>query len=299
MRFYIAAATLALALPCLGDTPTQKLLERLAEEASAFEQTAPNLISEETLRQRALALQKRRFHPRIGAEANQPPPGPEWQKREILSEYAFASVGDPPSIREIRKVLAVDGKTVNTSDRALRDLMRTLKASDAKARKKLLEDFEKHGLVGTLTDFGQILLLFSRRNQEQYDFWGGDERLLGAERCLVFSYRQHDGPGALTIYYSKGTVQPRAIGEIWVTRDAYRLARITIKSVRVDSKSSVRDEAQVDYGMTSAGVLAPVSVTHHEFRDGGVTAENLFTYSSFRRFGASADIQFKEVPVEH
>jgi len=293
VRFRAVAVLTAIALPCLADQRTQRLLERLAEEASAFEQNAPNLISEETLRQRAQKLQKKRFHPRI--ETGAPPPGPEWQNREIRSEYAFASVGDPPAIREIRKVLTVDGNTVNTSERAVQDLVRTLRASDDKSRKKLLEDFEKHGLIGTVTDFGQILLLFARRNQEAYEFAERGERLLGAERCAIFAYRQHDGPGALTIWDSKGRIQPQADGEIWVDRESFRVVRITIKSARGLGPDAVRDEAQVDYAMSSHGVVVPVSVEHREYRAGQLTAENLFTYAPFRKFGASADIKFSEV----
>jgi hypothetical protein len=293
VRLRAIAVLAALALPSLADQRTQRLLERLAEEASAFEQNAPNLISEETLRQRAETLRKRRFHPHI--ETGAPPPGPVWQNREIVSEYTFASVGDPPVIREIRRVLTVDGKTVNTSERAVRDLLRSLQASDDKSRKKLLEDFEKHGLIGTVTDFGQILLLFARRNQETFEFAEQGERLLGAQRCLVFAYHQHEGPGVLTIWDSKQRVQPRADGEIWVDRENFRLVRITIKSVRGTGENAVREEAQVDYDMGSHGVVVPTSVEHREYRNGRLTAENLFSYAAFRKFGASAEIKFTEL----
>jgi hypothetical protein len=41
----------------------------------------------------------------------------------------------------------------------------------------------------------------------------------------------------------------------------------------------------------------PVSVTHREFRAEGITAENLFTYSAFRRFGASSGVKFEVDPA--
>jgi hypothetical protein len=294
VRLAVFAAAWMITVPCLADPRTQKLLDRLAEEASAFEQTAPKLISEETLRQRAQKLNRKRFRPRV--EINPAPTGPEWQNREIRSEYTFAYVGNPPAIHEIRKVIGVDGKIVDSSERALRDLMRILQAGDDKSRKKLLEDFERHGLIGTATDFGQLLLLFARHSQEQYEFYLAGERLLGAEQCIVFTYKQHEGPGVLTIWDAKGRAQPQAAGEIWVARDSYRPLRITMKSVRGLGPAAVRDEAQTDYTMSSHGVLVPVTVDHREYRNGQLTAENLFTYASFRRFGASAEIKFTEIP---
>src|SRR5712692_2371835 len=51
-----------------GDERTQKLAERLAEEASAFQRLAPQVLGEETLHQRALKPPPR-FRPRLGSAA--------------------------------------------------------------------------------------------------------------------------------------------------------------------------------------------------------------------------------------
>ncbi len=272
----------------MADPRTQKLLDRLAEEASAFAQAAPNLISRETLRQKALKVGKSRFRPRVEKDALQP----EWQAREIRSEYGYAAFGDPPSIREIRKVLTVDGKTVNENGQALREMVRALQSADDRTRKKLLVDFEKHGLIGTVTDFGQLILLFGRSSQEKYEFSFQAERLTGADWCEVFEYRQHDGPGALTIWDDKGQERPRVNGEIWVSRENYRVLKITLVSTRLDGEVTVRDEASVDYTMGVQGVVVPADLTHREYRNGDMVAENLFTYDPFQRFGASSDVKF-------
>lgn len=273
---------------------TKKLLTRLAEEASVFEQAAPNLLTEETLQQRAVKPEKRRFRPFHPVPATPEPP--EWQTREIRSEYAFAMVGSPPAIREIRKVTSVDGTAVETDERAVNALMRTLQATGDGARRKLLEDFEKYGLIGTVTDFGQLLLLFARDKQEMYAFDPQGERLSGAEQCLVFRYTQNDGAGALTVFEGKDEYRPRIAGEIWVDHESFRPVRITIRSVRGEGAKAVRDEAEVDYTMSPHGVLVPVSVVHREYRNGQLTAENRFHYAPFRKFGASAEIRFTEVP---
>ncbi len=57
----------------------------------------------------------------------------------------------------------------------------------------------------------------------------------------------------------------------------------------------MRDEAEVDYDMSPHHVLVPVAVSHHEYRDGELTAENLFTYGPFRRFGAESGITYCQV----
>ncbi len=277
MRFVAFCVVLAAALPARADPRIQKLLERLAHEAETFQHTASDLVSEESLRQRAEKVERHHFRPRID------PGGPQWQTREILSAYAFASVGDPPAIREIRKVISVDGVPVAAGERGLSDLLRGVQAGSDASRKRLLEDFEKHGLIGTVTDFGQLLLLFDRADQEHYQFSFGGERLLGAERCSIFAYAQHDGPGSLTIWEGKAHVQSRASGEIWVSSDNYDILRVTIKAIRGEAASAVRDEAEVDYVMSSFGVHVPVSITHREYRHGELIAENLFTYTPFRR----------------
>jgi hypothetical protein len=39
--------------------------------------------------------------------------------------------------------------------------------------------------------------------------------------------------------------------------------------------------------------VVPLDLTHREFRNGELVAENLFTYDPFQRFGASSDVKFK------
>jgi hypothetical protein len=265
------------------------LLERLAAETDAFMKTAPNLVSEETLRQRAIVPGKQRFQAVIGVSGQ----GDRWRQRVIESEYAFAKIGDPAEMHELRKVVAVDGKPYTKSDKAMEELMKSVSATDDKARKKLLEEFEKHGLIGTVTDFGQLLLLFAKGSQEKFSYLFAGEALAGAEQCLVFTYQQLDGNGAMTVFDSTGRQQPRIKGEIWVTKKDYRLVRIRLASIRNEGKTAVREEATVEYVPTAHGVVAPVSVHHTQYRDASISAENTFRYQPFQKFGASTSVKFE------
>jgi hypothetical protein len=276
-------AVLALAPPLAADARTQKLLASLAEQAAAFTRIAPQLTARETLAQRAKSNKTPKARGRKEPPASS---APGWQSRRIVSQYGFAALGAPASIREIRKVVSVDGKAVNESGKALKDLMQSLGAASDKTQRKLLEDFEKHGLIGTVTDFGQIVLLFGGDAQAQYEFTLTGERLIGADRCVVFGYRQLEGTGALTVWDSKGRQQPRITGELWMERDRLSVARITLVSARAEGTEAVRDEAQVDYA-PAHGIPVPAAVVHREYRNGQLVTENLFTYTAFERFGTA------------
>lgn len=151
------------------NTPTQKMMARVSEEADAFQRLAPLVLGKETLHQRALKPPLR-FHPRVGAAAMGPPPA-RWKEREIVSQYGFTSfTGDPEALHELRQVTSVDGKKVEDEKKAQDDLAKAVTANDDERKKQLLKQFEKYGLTGAATDFGQVLLLFTRRDLDRYEF---------------------------------------------------------------------------------------------------------------------------------
>lgn len=275
-----------------ADERVQQMTSRLAEEASVFARVAPDVIGTEKLRQRAIKLTHRRFHPHVVDQSAQPK-GPEWQDRELVSEYGFSTLADNPgALREFRRVLTVDGRDVTKSKDSPDVLAKSILSQDDHAKRKLLEQFEKYGLVGTVTDFGQLILLFEGKNIDQYEFAFAGTRMLAADSVLVFSYRQIDGPERLTVWDGKNTIRQKTSGEIWVRESDGLPVRITLNAVRGLGDQAVSEQAQVDYAMSSYGIILPVSVTHREYRAGVLSAENMFTYSGFRKFGASTVIQF-------
>ena len=275
-----------------ADERVARMLERLSEEAAAFEQSAPNLIAEETLVQRSIKPAHRRFRPRSVSQQQQHTP--EWQTREIVSEYTYAAApGDPGNIREFRRVLSVDGRPVEESRKAVETLAKSIHSDDDQARLRLLQAFAKHGLVGTITDIGQIILLFERRNLQRFEFQPAGSTMIGAERCWIFRYEQLEGPEQVTVWQGSRLMRAKLAGQIFARQSDYLPIRITFASVVGQDQKAIREGAQVEYAQSRYGSLVPVSVVHREYRNGALITENLFSYSSFRKFGSSSGVRFQ------
>jgi len=282
-----------LLLPLLrADELTKKLMARVSEEAEAFQRLAPEVLGEETLHQRSLKPAGR-FHPRIGNE----PQKPVWQERTIVSEYGFTafSGADSSSLHELRQVTSVDGKKIEDTKKAQQALAKAITASDDGQKKQLLKQFEKYGLLGAVTDYGQALLLFTRRNMERYEFTARGSNSLNGQSVRVFGYRQIDGPEAVTVIEENRNDRVKHLrieGELWVRSDNFVPVRIIMVATQGEGLDRVKEEASIDYAMSAYGALLPVKTEHHETRAGKVVAENQFTYSNFKKFGASTDITF-------
>ena len=276
---------LCFALALRADDSTQKLVKRLGDEAAAFQKIAPQLVGRETLHQRALAPP--RFKMRVGDAAKQPQAA-DWKEHEIVSEYGFALLGR--QIHELRQVTSVDGKRVAGETQARDALAKLVLGNDDQRKRRALEQLEKYGLRGGATDFGQILLLFSRGSIERYEFTAVGPRLLGTVPTQVFHYRQLDGPRALTVFRGNSgagaaTAQRLSVeGEIWVREADGLPARITMTATDSSNDKTLREEATVDYDMSEFGTLLPVETTHRELRAGEEVAVNKFRYRDFHRF---------------
>jgi len=276
-----------------ADERTQRLAASLSKEADAFRKIAADVVGQETLFQRAIKPPKGGgFHVRVGASA-QKGPEPVWQERRILSEYSFAAFArEGGALHELRRVTSVDGHPVQDSKKAQQELAAIVTAPDDKRKKELLEQFEKYGLVGAVTDFGQLLLLFNSQDVMHYEFTYRRTEMQGLAPLLVFGYQQIDGPGGLTVidasHGGEGQQNMRIGGEVWVGANSFAPVRITLAT----ENGPVREEASVDYSMSAYGALLPVFTEHHELRGGKVVVENKFSYADFHRFDAPSQIKF-------
>lgn len=278
---------------------TQKMTARLAEEADAFRRLAPDVLGQEVLFQKAQKAPPR-FRPRVGAAAKSAPPV-VWQERHVTSEYGFAEMGR--ALHELRQTISVDGRKVRDAAEAQNALANVITLKDDAREKQLLREFEKYGLIGAATDFGQLILLFTPREIARYEFLSKGPSQLGADKALIFSYTQVDGPGQLTVFdeRKKEKEQVRHMrfhGEVWVRASDYLPLRITLFAGDGEGAEAPREAATVDYEMSSYGALLPASTDVRELRGGKLTAENTFSYSDFHKFGASSEIKFNTAPSD-
>lgn len=297
---WLALTSCLVALPAWADVQTQRLAVRLSEQAAAFAALAPEVIGTETLHQRAQKPPRRfRFRIRIGTNNV-----PEWQERDLVSEYAYTTFASDGGLHELREVTSVDGKPVKDA-MSPEELAQLVIATDDERKRELLERFEEHGLVGAANDFGQLLLLFAPGNIEKYEFALLRRADFEGNPALVFSYEQIDGPDGLTVIdgRERKTQEFELEGEIWVSEDDYALLKMTV-DVRQNSfdelepADRIRQRATVTYQPSPWGPLLPAQTDHFDYRGNTLVAENHFTYSDFRRFSSTSEINFEVVEQE-
>src|ERR1039458_6320639 len=269
----LAAAFLACALsPAQSSLPD--LLSRVAEEAEMLQQNAPKSLSREVLEQRAL-MPATRFRPRIGKKATAAVPPPRLLVREIVSEY---SVG-------ILKESAV---------RNLTELRQVISADD-RIRKRMLEDFARHGLVDIATDYGIILLAFSKRGLENMNVALAGEEQVGADAAWVLNWQQTSPDAGMLEFLGNQASRLALEGRLLVRQSDGLPLRIQSWSEHPQATHKIRDEATVDYVQSAHGFLTPASVIHRHLVDGQVITENLYRYEPFKMFSADAEIKFTEL----
>src|ERR1700687_1073824 len=235
-----------------ADERIQKLIDGLSKQADAFQRIAPEMLGRETLHQRVLKPPPR-FRPRIGEAAKQPLQ-PTWQERDIISEYGFAALGDNrQELHEMRRVIAADGRIVEDEKQAQDALAKLVTASDDQRRRLALTQLEKFGLHGAAVDFGQLLLLFNRRDGERYEFTFNSSEQVDGIPLTVFRYKQLDGPGVMTVFDGDKPSRLRVEGEVWVRSDNYAPVRITLVASQGESGAGLREEATVQYSMSPYG----------------------------------------------
>ena len=293
-------ATVALFALLAAEAPWQislpQIQARVAEEAAALEQNVPQSLTVETLEQRAL-LPPTRFRPRFGKGALEAPQL-RLRVREIVSEYSVGTLRESasPNLLEFRQVISVDGRKVQSAESARHALSLGIQSPDDRIRKRMLENFARYGLVDVATDYGLILLAFTHRGQQLMEISAAGEAVVGADAALVLAWRQTSASEGELEFSGRMAVRRPLEGRLYVRQSDGLPLRISAWAEHADDKRLVRDEATVEYVMSSHGFLTPASVVHRHLVDGKLMTENRYRYEPFKMFSADTEIKFTEVP---
>jgi hypothetical protein len=293
-RSFVRCSAVCLFTPSAAaqnDAPLPGILKRVSEEVAVFRQNARNIVGQEVLRHKGRKSPPR-FRPRAGQGAIEPP-AVSYVTREIVSEYGYSTFTEnPQALHEFRQVVAVNGRAILDREKARTTLAINMKSEDDRARRRMLQDFERHGTVGAATDFGLMLLLFDSRDLDRYEFQILRDAYLGADPVIVVSYRQKKGSDGLSVYQGRELVRVPMSGELWVRRrDGVPLRVTMLAEMKVDKRKSVH-AAEVDYTPSARGVLLPASVHYTETVDGVLMTENLYRYSAFKTFSTETEVKF-------
>lgn len=290
---------LLLALALLGGGPPEAnlsaIVDRVSEEAEAFLNLAPRIIGSETWHQR---VQKpaRRLRLRVGKSALERP-APRIEERRIVSEYGFGQFKDSPgTLHELRTVVSVDGRPVAQQAEARQSLALGLTSDDDRQKRRMLSRFQRYGLAAAAVDFGQLVLLFTRRELASYEFELLGERRIGPHGAIALAYRQRQGNAAFTIFEGNRAHRVPLQGELWVRQGDLVPLRICLAAAFHDGKHQIEHRASVDYFPSAYGLVLPASVRYQKLVDGDAVVEHLAVYSDFRMFKADAEIRFETAP---
>src|SRR5664279_5228548 len=240
------------------------LLSRVAEEAEMLQQNAPKSLTQEVLEQRAL-MPATRFRPRIGKKATtMAAPPPRLVVRQIVSEYSVGTLKESTvqNLTELRQVISVDGRKVQSAASARHALSLGVTSADDRIRKRMLEDFAKHGLVDIATDYGIFLLAFTKRGLANMKVSLAGEEQVGADAAWVLNWRQTSADGGMLEFLGNQSSRLALQGRLLVRKSDGLPLRIQswsehpqdATSILLQTRSGhpqaslrVRDEATVDY----------------------------------------------------
>lgn len=291
------AAVANVALFTLGAQVTvPQALARVSEEAAVFQENLPKTVAQETLTQKAVLPPSRLIT--FGSHGAVSPPKPRIVSHEVVSEYSVGHLknSDSQNLFEFRQVVSVDGKPVRSVESARRELTLGIRSQDDAVRKRMLQDYAKFGLVDVASDYGLILLAFTKRGLATTAVKLEGTARIGADDALVLAWKQATADGGELEFRGRQAVRQPLQGTLWVRATDGLPLRIQAWAEYEQSKHRIRDEATVEYAMSSHGFLTPASVVHHHIVDGQLMTENLYRYDAFKLFESDSDIKFTEVP---
>ena len=185
------------------------------------------------------------------------------------------------SVREVRRVLTVDGLRWNKESKSLKQLAREMMAGDDRAHQRTLESFEEHGLTGFVSDLGQLILLFARGAVSRYEF---QFERTEEDGTAAFTYLQLDGNEAVTVYGETSTpVRQKMHGRVWVEQGTLRPLRISFDSTRTYEGEVVTDNSVIAYAASGFGTLLPSRIVHEQHLGKTLLVTDEYEYSGWKQ----------------
>jgi hypothetical protein len=273
-----------------AQTDPAALLARAVQESEAFRQKAQFLVAQEILRQRSFTVPP---HPRIAiGAAAEDPLRPRYFVHEIVSEYSIAPLkgGQPPQLVEFREIVSKDSAPIKKRENARRALKQDSQSGEERVRKRILEELTALGLVDVASDYGTVLLAFTKEGLPELELTSGKEGFVGAEEAVSLDWRQNAG-GALEFRGHKVSRVPMR-GTIWIRKSDRLPLRILCSMEHPEGKHTLRDEATIDYIPSAVGFVVPATVTHRHIVDGQPLTENLYSYEAFHLFTSDTKIEY-------
>jgi hypothetical protein len=277
----------ALLLQAQSTDSLNEYLNAVARTAATFAATAPGLMAEETLDQRGrrgfVEILRGKKDKIKNLDIRLPR---EFRSHQVVSSYLLAETGDGHVLHEIRTIITMDGHSLTKGGDAHHAMTIGLQSADDRTKRELLENLEQDQLEGAVTDFGQLILLFTKRFQKDYAFSLAGEQQLGEEPVVIIRYRQTSGDQGLTFFKERTEDRQSVTGDIWLRQKDFLPVRITMNTAEAMSrKFTIQTEATVDYVPSRFG-LVPEHVNHKQFLKSGppdcsLMVENDLRYADF------------------
>jgi hypothetical protein len=225
-------------------------------------------------------------------------PKPRLVTHEVVSEYSVGPLknSDSHNLFEFRQVVSVDGKAVRTLESARRELTIGLRSQDDAVRKRMLQDYARHGLVDVATDYGLILLAFTKRGMQDLEIKPAGTDRIGADTMLLFDWKQSNSDAGELEFRGRQAARRALHGRLWVRAADGLPLRVQAWAEYDQAKHHIRDEASIDYLESAHGFLMPASVLHHHLVDRQLMTENLYRYEPFKLFSADSELKFTDAP---
>ena len=191
----------------------------------------------------------------------------------------------------------MDGRTIQSQESARHALSLNLKSPDERLRKRMLEEFGRYGLVDVATDYGLILLAFTKRGLAQMSTSEAGEAWIGAEQAAAIHWRQTSPEGGELAFRGRQVARTPLEGILWVRKDD-GLAPAGAGLGRVfglPTEPSATRPASIT-SLSPHGFLTPASVLHRHLVDGKLMTENLYRYEPFKVFSADTELKFTDLP---